>query len=296
MSRTDGLRVVQLTDIHWGGGPSPVDGREPTTTFGHVVDHVRARHGTPDLYVATGDLTDDATEPAARALGAALASLDAPVHCLAGNHDSGATLGWLTDGHAHVRAPSTSRHGPWLFCYLDSNAQGTELDEHGTRVDHADRMHRAARCELAPEHLAALDETLAATDAAHVMVWVHHPPLLPPQFDSPEVRTESFHALHAVLARHGKVRAVAAGHMHTGFANEHDGIAYLGTVTTWLAMDFARRVLTAPGYRAFTFHDDGRIDTEHVLVDHADYPDGNPLPAWVAKVFAEHFGVPLDPA
>lgn len=296
MSNPAPLRVVQLTDIHWGAGPSPVDGRDPATTFGHVVDHLRAHHGAPDLYVATGDLTDDGSEAAARSLAGALGALDAPVHCVAGNHDSAGTLGWLTATHADVHAPATSRHGDWLFCYLDSNAQGTVLDEHGGRVDHPDRMHRAARGEVAPEHLTVLDELLATTDAAHVMVWVHHPPLMPPQFDSPAGRTDAFAALHAVLARHGKVRAVAAGHMHTGFENAHDGIRYLGTVTTWLAMDFERRMLTAPGYRSFTFHADGRVDTEHVLVEHPDYPDGSPLPDWVTKIFAEHFGVPLDPA
>lgn len=296
MSSPTALRVVQLSDIHWGGGPSPVDGRDPITTFGHVVDHLRTHHDPPDLYVATGDLTDDGSETAARGLAAALGALDAPVHCLAGNHDSGATLGWLTDAHPQVHAPSSSRHGAWLFCYLDSNAQGTELDDRGVRVDHPDRMHRSARCEVAPEHLAALDALLDATDAEHVMVWVHHPPLMPPAFDAPASRNDGFHALHDVLARTGKVRAVAAGHMHTGFANEHEGIAYLGTVTTWLAMDFDRRVLTAPGYRTFSFEPDGTVRTDHVLIDHDAYPDGNPLPAWVTKIFAEHFGVPLDPA
>ena len=34
--------VVQLSDIHWGAGPSPIDGRDPLVTFGHVRDHLEA--------------------------------------------------------------------------------------------------------------------------------------------------------------------------------------------------------------------------------------------------------------
>lgn len=285
--------VVQLSDIHWGAPPAPIDGRDATVSFGHVIEHANRTQGTPDLYVATGDLTDDGSPAAAAALAEALGGLGAPVHCLAGNHDSGITLDVLVAAHPAVTAPATSRHGNWLFCYVDTNAQGVVRDADGTRHDHPDRMHAARTVAVFDDDLAALDDAIAATDAEHVMVWLHHPPLLPPRFDRPGGRSAEFATLHALLAEHGKVRAVAAGHMHTGFSNAHEGIAYHGTPTTWMGMDFERLEMTAPGYRTFAFHPDGRVETESVLVEHPDYPAGVPLPDWVPKIFAEHFGVPL---
>ncbi len=285
--------VVQLSDIHWGAPPAPIDGRDPSVTLGHVIDHVTRSVGTPDLFVATGDLTDSGSADEAASLAGVLGALGAPVHCVAGNHDSGVTLGALVGSHPALGAPATSRHGNWLFCYVDSNAQGMVREADGTRRDHPDRRHAARALAVFDEDLVALREAIAGTDAEHVMVWLHHPPMLPPRFDRPDRRSARFTELHALLAEHGRVRAVAAGHMHTGFSNAHEGIAYHGTPTTWMGLDFERLELTAPGYRTFVFHPDGRIDTASVLVEHPDYPPGVALPAWVPKVFAEHFGVPL---
>lgn len=77
----DGLRVVQLSDIHLGTIVCP--GRE----LQRIVDRVNALN--PDLVIFTGDLVNVRhTEIDARA-SRILSGLKAPVYSVTGNHDSG---------------------------------------------------------------------------------------------------------------------------------------------------------------------------------------------------------------
>lgn len=291
---TPPLRVVQLSDLHFGARPAPVDGRVAEQTFADVVAHLRATSAAPDLFVATGDLTDDGADPAVAELHTALAALPAPVHLLAGNHDRESTLAGLTRPGAPgspLRAVRSSRHGPWLFCYVDSNATGRIHQADGSITDHPDRAHAGATGAVDDAELAALDRLLATSDAPHAMVWVHHPPVLPDVFASDHRASPYAASLLGLLGRHPQVHGVACGHLHTGYVARHGALVVYGTSTTWLAMDFVLWCLTPPGYRTFAFGADGRVESASVLVDHERYRARQELPEWVGRVLGSHFGV-----
>ncbi len=152
--------VVQLSDIHWGAPPAPIDGRDPSVTLGHVIDHVTRSVGTPDLFVATGDLTDSGSADEAASLAGVLGALGAPVHCVAGNHDSGVTLGALVGSHPALGAPATSRHGNWLFCY-SAGGRAARVGSQGLRRALRRASHRVGTPRAsAPAELAVGIRTL----------------------------------------------------------------------------------------------------------------------------------------
>jgi 3',5'-cyclic AMP phosphodiesterase CpdA len=77
----DALYFVQITDPHWGCGPSV----ESTLD---VIEAIRALPLRFDFMVLTGDVfCDDVAQEIAQQGFNALYQVDAPVHILAGNHD-----------------------------------------------------------------------------------------------------------------------------------------------------------------------------------------------------------------
>ena len=55
---------------------------------------------------------------------------------------------------------------------------------------------------------------------------------------------------------------------------------------TGVSIDFAELALMPPGYRTYTFHGDGTIDSEIVWLDDERWDDRWQLPEWVADYFA----------
>ncbi len=56
-------------------------------------------------------------------------------------------------------------------------------------------------------------------------------------------------------------------------------------------MDFAARTLTPPGYRTFVFEPHGHVTSTAVLIDPPEGAGTHPLPDWVDRVLADHFGL-----
>ena len=100
-----------------------------------------------------------------------------------------------------MHAAVSSRHGPWEFLYVRTgNTEWGEIES-----THVEDLHAA----------------LAASDAANVFVWIHHPPVgqhLPAHESL--VRDD----LRTVLVHDDRVRAIAAGHVHVPADHEFDGI------------------------------------------------------------------------
>ncbi|MCM1151931.1 MAG: metallophosphoesterase [Alistipes sp.] len=77
----DGLRIVQLSDIHLGTQ------LRPERELGRLVDSVNALH--PDLVVFTGDLVNIRAAELDTTAMRVLSRLQAPVYSVTGNHDTG---------------------------------------------------------------------------------------------------------------------------------------------------------------------------------------------------------------
>jgi len=272
------LRVVQLSDLHISSSPGGYEWRDTSQSFEAVTEHVM---GTPpDMIVVTGDITDGGRPDEYELAGNALAALGVPVYCLPGNHDSVDSL------HAHLPRPgvvvqATMRVGAWQFLFADSNAGGTDFDaEHGW-IDTPDRIHEA-KGGLTDHEFSWLKRQLSASSAEHAMLWLHHPPGSVPYFEQPVYDEQ----ICRLVEGSESLRAVAAGHAHTGTTAEIAGIPSHLCPSTGLSIDFEAMTVMPPGYRTYSFWPDGRIDTSVVWIDDARWNERHRLPPVVAEYLA----------
>ena len=116
----DTVRLVQITDCHLVADPvALLRGVDTGATLAAVIERVRAEAPPPDLVLATGDLSQDGSVESYRRLKVLFARLDAPVHCLPGNHDDPATLSAVLPGDG-VHVGRGIVRGNWQIVFLDS--------------------------------------------------------------------------------------------------------------------------------------------------------------------------------
>ncbi len=272
------LRVVQLSDLHFSSREGGYAWRDTTASFAAVAE--RVVEARPDMVVVTGDLANEGKPDEYEMAGDALAALDLPVYCLAGNHDS-------TDAfHAHlprpnVSAPRTLRVGEWLFLFGDSNAGGMAFDPDHGWVDTPGRMHDA-NGSLTTHEISWLTRQLATSHAAHAMLWLHHPPGSSRFFEQPEYDAQ----VAAIADSTERLRAVAAGHAHTGVTMTVGGIPSHLCPSTGLSLDFLEMVMMPPGYREFVFWPDGSIETDVVWVEDERWSRRHRLPPGTGEYLA----------
>ncbi len=272
------LRVVQLSDLHFNTSPGEYDWRDTGDTFAAVAAHAMAE--PPDMVVVTGDIANQGNPAEYEMAGAALADLGVPVYCLPGNHDSVDSL------HAHLPRPGitvqpTLRVRDWLFLFGDSNAGGVTFDERRGWIDTPDRIHKA-KGSLTSHELSWLERQLDAASADHAMLWIHHPPGSAKYFEEPGYDDQ----IRGLAEGAPGLRAVAAGHAHTGITVQIGPIPSQLCPSTGLSVDFEAMTLMPPGYRRFAFWPDGRIDTELVWLDDDRWSDRFQLPPIAAEYLA----------
>lgn len=250
--------IVQISDLHFQDSPGTRGfiSHEPDEGLAAVLADAGQAIAGASLVVATGDLADTGEPGAYERMGAVLDTLPVPVYCLAGNHDRQDELqACLPRPNVHLE--SAVRVGNWLMLFLDSNAHGREADGDGTYRDRDDRVHAAAQPGLTPAEEARARGVLAATGAEHVFVWLHQPPLLR---TAPDV--DSYRGLAALVRDFPAIRAIGAGHLHGDLSGEFEGRPVYVCPSTYYSIDHTNGSLDGPGYRTYTLHPDGRVDTE----------------------------------
>lgn len=272
------LRVVQLSDLHFSAAPGGYMFRDTAETFAAIAEEVRA--DAPDLVIVTGDIANEGDPVEYEMAAAALSALDLPVYCLPGNHD------FIDPLHAvlprtGVSIPRTLRLGEWLFLFGDSNAGGLAFEPEEGWTDLDDRVH-LARGSLTSHELSWLRRQLESGAAPNAMLWLHHPPGGTGLFAEPDYDAQISRLLGAATP----IRAIAAGHAHTGLANEIGGVPSYICPSTGVSIDFEALTLMPPGYRRYNFHVDGSVETEVVWLEDERWRDRRRLPSWVAEYFA----------
>jgi Icc protein len=206
------LRVVQLSDCHVSArAGQSYRGLDPRLTLEAVLEAAAA--WSPDLVVATGDLSEDASPESYRYLAGAISSLGVPVLALPGNHDHAREQqAWFS--LSPVDDPLVHEAGGWRLVLLNS----TVADEVPGR--------------LSPRMLSGLEEALAARPGVPQLVALHHQPVLMGSawIDRyPLLEPEGFWEL---LARYAGVRVVLWGHVHQAFSALRGGRRLLGGPST----------------------------------------------------------------
>ena len=204
------IKLVQITDPHLTLPGATLFGLDPHARLDACLDHVARHQPDADLVIVTGDLTHDGEPAAYAALAERLGRFGLPVRLMLGNHD--------------VR-----RHFGAAFsaCVPDGGFFQGILDTAEGRLILLDTLEEGrVEGRLCADRLDWLDGALAGADGRPAFVFMHHPPLPIhiPALDA--VRLADPDRFAELLARHGNVRHIFAGHVHRPSAGTWNGIGF----------------------------------------------------------------------
>jgi len=217
---------------------------DTTVSLDAVLTAARADGWPPDAVIASGDISHDGSAESYERARPLLEAIDAPVYCLAGNHDDPALMRELLCC-GRVRMDFRFRVGSWQVVCLHTPIAG---EDHGAVED---RQFR----QLA----AAMQEPLGR----YTLVTMHHGPLQP--CPARGCNLDDAGRFLKMVERYDAIRAVTWGHIHTTLEGRHEHIALLATPSTCVHIDHSHVEhqidFSKHGYRWFELYDDGRLES-----------------------------------
>lgn len=201
------MKLIQVTDTHLRERGEPVCGLDPATNLAAAIADINRHHADADLVVFTGDLSDDGSPASYRLFADLLESLIPSHRLLLGNHDDRTAF--------RAAFPDAPAEDDFIQSVLDTDAG---------RLVFLDTLDEGAVGGLlCDRRLAWLDRRLSEASGPAI-VFMHHPPFdigMPP-LDG--VKLADALAFADVLARHGNVRHIFAGHVHRLCSGSWNGI------------------------------------------------------------------------
>lgn len=253
------LLIAQITDLHLGFEPGADEPNRQRLEA--VIDTLLAMPRTPDLMLATGDLTEHGTAEAYAALRSALDRCPWPVWLIPGNHDKRGPFSAafpeipVRDGFVHYALDA----GPLRIIMLDTLEEG---------------RHGGSYCERRAAWLAG---ELAAHPDRPTLIALHHPPIETGiGWMSADPAEPWVQRLAAVIAQHPQIVRVIAGHVHRPI------MADWGETTVWISASTAPQV--ALDLRAATRAPDARA---MIIAE----PPGFSLHLWNGSLLVSHAGM-----
>jgi Icc protein len=153
------LRVLHLTDPHlFAAKDGSLRGTVTFASLASVLDHYRSGDWQADVAVVTGDLIQDDSAEAYQHFRQLLGELGIPVYCVPGNHDIRDLMRDALSEAPFVYC-GNQQFGDWLLVGMDSCVDGQ------------------AGGAIAAAEFDRVDDEIAASDASHVMLHLHHPPV-----------------------------------------------------------------------------------------------------------------------
>lgn len=240
-------RFIQISDCHLGPLTSEaLLGLNTDESLHDVLALIAEKESDFDYMVCTGDIASAGHESCYRRFVSIIRQyFSEPLAWLPGNHDS-------ADIMASVNLPQVPEAraielGNWLILLLDSVVP---FKVHGN---------------FEQGELDYLEQKLAANPDKHVMVMLHHQPVLVGSKWIDQYILRNADAFFAVIDRFPNVKAIVWGHVHQDFSGQRNQVKLIATPSTCvqfkpLCDDFTVDTLM-PGYRWFDLSDDGTLDT-----------------------------------
>lgn len=245
------VRILHITDPHLHAHrDGMMRGQNTYESFKSIVERVRDGERRADAVIATGDLVQDETRRGYELFRDLVGELDAPIHCLPGNHDSPRIMA------------ETLNQSPFHFC-------GNAIYENWCLI----MLNTAVRWDdggrLEPNELERLDRALSSNNSRHALICMHHHPIpMGSQWLDGGLGLRNSDDFFEVIDRYDNVRGVAWGHVHQASDRERNGVAYISTPSTGKQFlpdsDMFMMDTRPPGYRWMNLMPDGSIDTEVV--------------------------------
>lgn len=195
------MLIAQITDTHVMRAGKLVYGTlDSSAHLSRAIDRLNALDPRPDVVLVTGDLVDAGSAEEYARLRVLLDSLAMPYRLIPGNHDVRDTL------RAGFPEQPWSRDEP--FCHYVDEAWPVRL----IGLDSLEPGEVAGR--ICAARRAWLARQLAAAPERPTLIFVHHPPFASgiAHMDAKPMREAD--AFAAVVAAHGNVLRVIAGHVH----------------------------------------------------------------------------------
>lgn len=242
---TGSIRIAQITDCHLPAGTNQkYRGIFPHENLRGLL--LRVSKWKPDLLLATGDLSEDASPASYSALQNYFRSLEVPVLALPGNHDDAGLVSKTFPG-SPVDTVQVTEHGCWQIIRLNSCLPG---QPHGL---------------LSTATLAGLGKALARDAGRPRLLAVHHQPLLvgSPWID--KYRLFEPEMFLQIVDKYPDVKAVVWGHIHQVFETDRNGTAMMGSPSSAINSLLGAQKFTpdpaGPACRWLELKPDGSIRT-----------------------------------
>lgn len=199
----------------------------------------------------TGDTVQDDSRAAYLRFKSLVAPLGLPLYCVPGNHDVRSIMRQELSAEPFHYCASLAI-GNWFVTGIDSCLEGS------------------AGGRIADTELARLECGLKRTDAEHVAICLHHPPLPMGSAWLDQVGLNNSDEFLRLASKAGNVRAVFFGHVHQAFEAAYRGIHIVGTPSTCRQFlpgsdEFALDD-KAPAYRQVSLHADGTVETQLIWI------------------------------
>lgn len=239
------FRLLQISDCHLPEVPgTPYRRRSADEGLESLLGPGQAFR--PQLVLATGDLSEDASPASYARWDQYMARFSAPVWAVPGNHDDDALLRQRVET-GPWSGPCFAGAGGWKMALLKSSV--------AKRIDGA----------IASQDLDALGAWLEENPSRPVLIALHHQPLAVGSHWIDRYMLQSPDALLALVQSHPQVRAVVWGHVHQGFDRMLGHARLLACPSTAANSLPGTEKFTddpaGPACRWLELHDDGRLET-----------------------------------
>jgi len=240
------IKLIQITDSHLeaqAGGQ--LLGLNTDDSLRAVVGLIAEEHPQVDLLLATGDISNCGSTSSYRRFQSLTDNLAKHTLWLPGNHDLNDAMGEAIgngeelDGSADIAC--------WKVLTLDSSVEG-EVGGH-----------------LSAEQLNILRQELQNSIGSHVLICLHHHPILIGCDWLDTQRVSNADQFFEVLDAFDHIRGVLWGHIHQPIDQRRKGVRLMATPSSCIqfAPNSAEFKLDrqSPGYRWLTLLPDGAIET-----------------------------------
>lgn len=240
-------RVVQVSDSHlFEDLEGTLLGLNTQSTFELVLDMVRAEQKGIDLFLCTGDLSQDGSAVAYQRFHDAISEFNRPAYWLPGNHDNVPVMKSTLNDDSKI-SPCVIDLDSWQIIMLDSAITGKVPGR------------------LEKDQLDFLDKSLAASTGKNVMVCLHHHPVPMESRWLDGVALLNPEDLFEITDRYDHIKAMVWGHVHQLYEGIRNGVRMFALPSTCAQFkpkseDFTADSLS-PGYRWFDLYEDGTLDT-----------------------------------
>lgn len=241
------LRFVQISDLHvFGDKNHALLGVNTLESLEAVLNRLRIDPVQPDFILLTGDLSQDESEAAYRAIADKMKTFPVPVYWIPGNHDDPKKM-------SHV-----------FPCENISNLKHIVL-EHWHLILLDTKKPHAVEGYLDETQLRFLQHCLDMYPEHKAIVVLHHHPIPVGCKWLDRLGLTNADDLWKILARYPHAKTILFGHVHQECVGEKNGVKYFSAPST--CIQFKRKSDTFalerlnPGYRWIDLYPDGDLKT-----------------------------------